>query len=274
MALENVPNLELIDVLSRLRSAKDSMLRSFKSVSPDKVFAPRALIGLLFLALTSHSLKMDFNALLTLGGVSLRGEVKTVREDGRVKQVRLLDPDRRKRKALRRFINELVDRKLVEEQEIAGSSSVAKPALERTPPEGIICYVGYVQASKLTPGTKPSVYKLKLPEIRARDHEFLQEQLLGISKPLDESITEIITREVELVYERLLDLIRKNKIDAERTAELRTEMLRPHISESASARAAYVFACFNDSRQRIERVHAALYLFAGKASGEPQAPTS
>jgi hypothetical protein len=218
-----------------------SPFRGFES----QAFKARAFLGLLVLALVPGQLGTDFYALMYIAGISLRGR----------------DEHRWKRRRLRRFVENLVEKGVVGAEKAVYSDVKIRlrgepiGTQDHVPAKGIICWVGMKYARRPR-GRRPKTYWLKLPKLDTPHAEALDLALSESDQP-HPSVISRVSSEVQTVHNFLRDLLRENQVGE---VEGPADLISAELEQSFADRVAYVLGCFETSRGIAKRLCAIMPL--------------
>jgi hypothetical protein len=217
-------------------------------------------MGLLELSLISRVLRIDFYAAMYIGDITLRGQFDSSGN-------RLPDPDQRRRKSLKRLLENLVDAgiltrsKTIYANEFQIKNVDPTRVLENTPAEGIICWGDFIYVRNRPLGKREETYALSLPE-RKSSVDIAMAGILG-EAGVDSAVQENCLRELKSVNKSLLVLLRKNGIEVERTNATRLQGIITATPDSPiTIRLAHILGCFERPRLAARLLDTALRLAA------------
>jgi hypothetical protein len=257
MSSEHYPNqLRLAwKSLRELERLEETVSRPLTNVVNRFRFKARALLGMVLLYSVSPLLRLDFRAIMTLAGITREGAFDS-------HGVRLPDPDQRKRKELRNLmIIGLGNAQLLKTEQVyyedSRSIQEARRVLEHGPAEGIVCWTREALFFKTRPtGLRTSVHALKIRQIETINWQAVKDELSG---NVHLSTIDLCKQEMESVYESLLDLFQKNKIDPLKGSDVPASQ-KPQFDTKQITMLAYLMAAVEEPRGAAKRMTAVLPL--------------
>jgi len=224
----------------------------------------RAFLGLLLLHVVDPSLSADMYAMMTCAGISLQGEVEWRIVGGKRRPVHVKpDPDAARRKALRRFLEDLTNARILKNVQAEYARNPMKSQdvriLDHVPPAGIVCYSGIINAKKIKGKSTSKTYALTNFPSALYPGEMLSD-FIKVGR-IDSTNLETCQIELSRVYNALKTLTEANKLGNEHTFATKLQPYLSTSSESAKvAQATYVLACFNQPRGLFKLLPSAVRL--------------
>ena len=174
-------------------------------------------MSLLLLRRLNPTLRMNIDAMMTVSGITLEGPTKKVWEGGHWLKRRddsKPDPDRWKRRKLRKLLQNLQEKKLLQWNSpmffVTESREQPNCVLRVVPADGFVCYSDqYPYVERRPTGHFGNVYGLAIPHVTRNQSGVLQEAL---TCKVDPRVADICTNEIAKVKAALARLCERCKI--------------------------------------------------------------
>ena len=232
------------------------------SLDENQLGRARALLGLLLMHEVYPPLTADMYAMMTCAGIPPQGEIEVTMVNGRRQRKHVHpDPDAAKRKGLRRFLNRLTTAGILKdvrtEYLMNPLNSGSAEFLHQIPPDGIICFIGVINAKKPKGEKTSRTYSLANLQPTPYSNEILSTFVQP--ERIDPTNIETCRTELSTVYNSLLKLIKANKLRIERTFEVKLQpYIHPDLESAKLRQATYVLACFSKPRGLVRLLPSAV----------------
>lgn len=248
------------DLADLVTAPPESFLRDLK----DRLYLASGFLGLFTLWRLEPALRMNFDAIMAVSGISLEGPTKRVLVGGRTRKQRDTsrpDPQRWNRRKLRNLQKNLQRRNMLQWEEIRFRdprlANDPNHVLRSVPADGLICWSGEdIYAHKKPSGHIGHVYGLAMPEASLNQRRVLQEIL---TSDVDPSVVDVCTKEAARVKAIITKQAERSNLGKTRLDFAKFDDIGLNHAELSFT--CCVFASFSQSRGIAEKLEAILPVF-------------